>query len=452
MPVRRFLYLFVLLNVIGPVTSFGTEKSPVPAFPVAEKKAAAPKSTGKKGTVTKGRTSSQNAEGALWPQFLGPDRNNCSREKGLLATWPAGGPKLLGTVTGLGIGFSNVSIADGIAYTMGNLGEREFVLAFDLDSGENVWQFDNAAAYHNGYGDGPRSTPTIDGDNLYALGGSGDLVCLNRKTGKTLWQKSIVQEFGSGVPGWGFCESVLIDGDRLVCTPGATNATLVALDKRSGKLLWKAAVPQNDRAAYASPIVVVVGDVRQYLQLTSSGTIGIRANDGKFLWRDDSAANGVANCCAPVATDGMVFTASGYGKGGSMVALTSDGGETACRFVWHTNDLAVHHGGLVLHDGHIYATNDQALHCVELKTGTTKWKNRCVGKGSLTFADGRLIVRSENGPVALVEATPAEYKELGKFDQPDRSGKPAWPYPVVAGGKLLLRDQDKLLGYDIQSK
>jgi outer membrane protein assembly factor BamB len=450
MSVRRFLYPLVLLSVIGP-TGFGSEKPPVPAFPVAEKKAA-PKSRDKKGTVNSSRTSARNADAAPWPQFLGPDRNNCSREKGLLATWPDGGPKLLGTVTGLGIGFSNVSVADGVAYTMGNHGEREFVLAFDLDSGKNVWKFDNAAAYHNGYGDGPRSTPTIDGDKLYALGGSGDLVCLNRKTCNKVWQTSLVKEFGSGVPGWGFCESVLIDGDQLICTPGVANATLVALNKQTGKLLWKAAVPQNDRAAYASPIVVVAGDVRQYVQLTSSGTIGIRANDGKFLWRDDSAANGVANCSAPVAANGMVVSASGYGKGGSMVELTSNAGETACRFVWHTNDLTVHHGGLVLYDGHVYATNDQVLNCIELKTGKTKWKNRCVGKGSLTFADGRLIVRSEGGPVALVEATPAEYRELGRFDQPERSGKPAWPYPVVAGGKLLLRDQDKLLGYDLQGK
>jgi outer membrane protein assembly factor BamB len=395
-------------------------------------------------------TANAKEAGATWPQFLGPERNNCSPETGLLKRWPKGGPGLQRTIRGLGVGFSNISIADGVVYTMGNHGDRELVLAFNLDSGENVWKFDNAPAYHNGFGDGPRSTPTIDGDRLYALGGTGELVCLDRQSGTKIWQKNIVREFGSGVPGWGICESVLVDGDRLVCTPGGKGATLVALDKKTGNLVWKAAVPQNDPAAYASPILVEAGGVPQFVQLTARGTIGVRANDGKFLWRDDSSANGTANCCAPIAADGMVVTASGYGMGGSMVELSSSGGETTCRFAWHSNDLMVHHGGLVLYEGHIYATNEQALNCVNLKTGKLKWKNRSVGKGSVTFADGRLIVRSEGGPVALVEATPAAYKELGKFNQPDRSGSPAWTYPVVAAGRLFLRDQDKLFVYGVK--
>lgn len=389
------------------------------------------------------------ASTATWPQFLGPDRNNRSRETGLMAQWPKDGPTLLKTIKGVGIAFSNISIADNVVYTMGNIGEREYVLAFNLDSGENIWKFDNAAAYHNGYGDGPRGTPTIDGDMLYALGGTGELVCLDRKTGSKVWQKNVLKEFGSGVPGWGICESVLLDGDRLICTPGGKGATLVALDKKTGDVIWKAAVPQNDRTGYASPIIVEVGGVRQYVQFTGNGTIGIRADDGKFMWRDDSSANGTANCAAAVAADGMVFTSSGYGKGGSMVELTSSGGETTCQFAWHTNELKVHHGGMVLFEGHIYGTGDN-LTCVELKTGTVKWKDRSVGKGSVTFADGKLFVRSEGGPVALVAATPTEYKELGRFNQPERSNKPAWPYPVVAGGKLYLRDLDNLFIYDVK--
>ena len=395
-------------------------------------------------------TANVKESGAVWPQFLGPDRNNRSREKGLLAKWPDGGPKRAKTITGLGVGFSNISIADGVLYTMGNHGQREVVLAFNLESGKSLWEFDNAAAYHNGYGDGPRSTPTIDGERLYALGGTGELVCLDRRSGTKIWQKNIVKEFKAGVPNWGICESVLIDGDRLICTPGGRDATMVALDKKTGEVAWKAAVPQNDPAAYASPILVDVGGVKQFAQLTARGTIGIRASDGKFLWRDDSAANGTANCSAPVADGNMVVSASGYGKGGSMVELSSSGGETSCRFAWHSNDLAVHHGGLVLYEGHVYAAADQALNCIELTTGKVKWKDRSVGKGSLTFADGRLIVRSEGGPVALVEATPAGYRELGQFQQPERSGSSAWTYPVVAGGKLFLRDQDKLLIYDVK--
>ncbi len=395
MSVRRMSLSLMIFFAVGPFVG-GAEKATAPTL----RKPPNIKVPGKRApsNIRRIANAKESTTTAPWPQFLGPDRNNCSRDTGLLATWPEKGPKLLKTLTGMGIAFLvPISFADGVVYDERPCGEREFVLAFNLDSGESVWKFDNAPAYHNGYGDGPRGTPTIDDDKLYALGGSGELVCLERKTGLKVWQKNILKDFGSGVPGWGVCESVLIDGDRLICTPGAKDATLVALDKKTGETLWKAAVPQNDPTAYASPIAVEVGGVRQYVQLTMRGTIGIRATDGKFQWRDDSSANGVANCCAPVAADGMVFTASGYGKGGSMVELASSGGETTCRFAWHSNDLMVHHGGLVLFDGHIYATNDQALNCVELKTGKLKWKNRCVGKGSLTFADGRLFVRSEGG-------------------------------------------------------
>jgi len=442
MPVRRAPVAFLVLGLI--VSSVGRAEDS-PTVRQALETARTPK-------VRLVANTAASSSQANWPQFLGAARDNRSPETGLLPKWPSEGPKLLSTFHGLGIGFSNLSIADGIAYTMGDREEREFVLAINLDSGEPVWKFDNAAAYHNGNGDGPRGTPTIDGDRLYALGGTGVLTCLDRKSGTQIWQKNIVKEFGSGIPGWGICESVLIDGDRLICTPGAKNATLVALNKLNGDVVWKAEVPENDHAAYASMIAVEVGGVPQYVQFTAKGTIGIRAADGKFMWRDDSAANGVANCCTPVFADGMVFTASGYGKGGSMVQLMTEGDTTRGTFVWHSNDMKVHHGGMVVVDGYVYGTNEGIPTCIELKTGTVKWRERnSVGKGSVTWADGKLILRSEGGPVALIAATPDEYKELGRFNQPDRSKSPAWSYPVVAGGKLFLRDQDSLLVYDLKA-
>jgi len=387
---------------------------------------------------------------ALWTQFLGPDRDNHSPETGLLKNWPAEGPRLVGTLRGLGIGFSNIAIDDDIAYTMGNYGEREYVLALSLISGERRWSHDNGPAYHNGYGDGPRGTPTIAGGWLYALGATGDLVCLDRQKGAPLWHRNILTDFGGVLPHWGISESVLIDEDQLICTPGGNGATMVALNKMTGQIIWKCASPHGDIAAYSSAIAVTVGGVRQYVQYTASGTIGVRATDGKLLWRDTSSANGRANCCAAVTLDDMVFTASGYAKGGSMLELNSSAGETTARFAWHSNEIQVQHGGLILEDGHIYAANEQALVCVEMKTGQVKWKNRSVGKGSLTIADGRLIVRSEDGPIALVEASPAGYQELGRFNQPNRSSSKSWTYPVVVNGKLLLRDQDLLLGYDLR--
>lgn len=390
------------------------------------------------------------ADDANWPQFLGPDRNNRSRETGLLASWPAEGPKLLKTVKGLGVGFSNVAIAGETLYTMGNHSEREYVLAFDLISGNVLWKFENAAAFKSQYGDGPRGTPTLDGDRLYALGAGADLVCLDRAKGTKVWQLNIIREFGSDVPKLGICESVLVDGDKVICTPGAPGGTLVALQKKTGKVVWKAGSPRNEHANFASPIIVEAGGVRQYVQFTEMGTIGIRAADGKFLWYDDSSANHLANCCTAVAADGMVFTTSAYGTGGSLLKLESQGGETTCRRGWHSLEMMVHHGGIVLFEGHLYATNDQVLLCAELETGAVKWKNRSVGKGSLTFADGKLYVRGEKGPVALIEATPVEYRELGRFNPPKASGKSAFTYPVVAGGRLYLRDQDSLFVHDVK--
>lgn len=398
-----------------------------------------------------GKTGSVDVGDASWPQFLGPDRNNLSAETGLLKKWPQGGPKLISTLRGLGVGFSNIAIEDGIVYSMGNQGEREHVFALSLETGEKVWSYDNAPAYHNGFGDGPRGTPTLDGDLLYALGANGDLACLNRADGTKVWTKSLVKEFGTGIPSWGICESVLIDGDRLICTPGGRGATMVALNKLTGDVIWKQATPQGEGPAYASIIEVEGAGVKQYVNYTATGVVGMQADNGEFLWRDDSSANGTANCSAPVFADGIVFTASGYGKGASAVELISADGKPGAKFSYHTNDLKVHHGGLVLLDGFVYGSNDPGiLTCVELKTGKTKWQNRSVGKGSVTYADGHIYLRSEGGPMALVEATPSGYKEAGRFEPKDRSSSPAWSYPVVCGGKLFLRDQDILQIYDLR--
>lgn len=390
---------------------------------------------------------------ATWPQFLGAGRNNVSPEKGLLKKWPAKGPKQMTTIRGLGIGFSNIAIADGNVYTMGNRDERERVLAFSLATGERVWEYDNAAAYHNGFGDGPRSTPTIDGDKLYALGASGDLVCLERLSGQLVWKKNILREFGGSIPEWGISESVLIDGDFLLCTPGGADATMVKLNKTTGEVAWKSVTPQADRPAYTSIIAVQADGVRQYVNYTASAVIGIKADDGRFLWRDSSSANATANCCTAVCSDDMVFTSAGYGKGNSMLRLVSKGGEVHPELKYHKTDLQVHHGGILLDGGYVYGSSDPGiLRCVELKTGKKKWENRSVGKASLTCVDGLLVVRSEQGPVALVQATPTGYKEHGRFTPPERSRSQAWTYPVVCGGKLFLRDQDILQVFDVAQK
>ncbi|HTI49418.1 MAG TPA: PQQ-binding-like beta-propeller repeat protein [Planctomycetaceae bacterium] len=385
---------------------------------------------------------------AVWPQFLGPRRNNISTETRLLKQWPPAGLSLIGTIRGLGVGFSNIAVVDGTVYTMGNRGERECVFAFALGRGDKVWEYDNAAAYHNGYGDGPRSTPTVDGELLYALGASGDLICLERASGREVWKKNLVREFGAGIPNWGISESVLIDGDKVICTPGGRSATMAAFDKKTGAVIWKSKTPQADQTAYASMIAVDAGGVPQYVNFTATGVIGMRADNGKFLWRNDSSANGIANCCAPLFADGFVFTSSGYGKGSSLLALSS----TGVKLKYHSNELKVHHGGLVLFEGCVYGSNDNNWTCLDLKTGKVKWRDRSVGKGSLTCADGHLYLRSEQGPVALVVADSSGYREVGRFTPGERSKSPAWTYPVVCGQKLFLRDQDLLQVYDIAEK
>lgn len=430
-----------------------------PAGDDASVEGAVPKSVKKKSGSSKSK--SKNAASAEstasgsgpWPQFLGPNRDNISRETGLLKSWPAVGPRLLWTAGGLGAGYSSVSVAGGLVFTMGNRGADESILAVKLAGGEAAWEARSGSPYREGRGDGPRGVPTIDGDLAYALGANGDLTCVEAKSGQVRWRKNILAEFGGQNIKWGICESVLIDGDRLICTPGGQQATMVALNKTSGSVLWRATVPGGVRPGYASAIAIDVGGVRQYVQFTANGTIGVRAQDGQVLWTNSSSSNGTANCSAPVFFDDMVFTASGYGTGGAMLRLSSRGNQTTAAQGYFTKDMKNHHGGMVVLDGYLYGSNDPGLlTCIELKSGTVRWQERSVGKGSLTCADGNLIVRSENGPVVLVEASPAAYRELGRLEPRERSGRNTWSYPVVADGKLFLRDQENLFCYDLKGE
>ena len=388
----------------------------------------------------------------LLPQFLGAARNNHSSDTGLAGTWPEGGPKYVTKLSGLGVGFSCFSIAGGVLYTAGNLEDREYVLAMNLADGQIAWKYDLSRAYKNSFGDGPRGTPTIDGERLYAVSATGDLVCLMRADGKEVWRRNIVEDYKSKIPNWGICESVLIDGDRVICTPGGSEATMVALDKLTGKEVWRSKSDKGDRPGYSSILPIDVSGQRQYVQFTAQGVLGFLASDGTYLWRDETSANGTANCSAPVYADGMVFTSSGYGKGASMVKVTREGDKAKADFGYHIGEMKNHHGGLVLHEGHVYGSSDSGgFSCINLETGKKLWNDRSVGKGSVTFADGKLLLRDESaGKVALIKATPEKYEELGRLEQPDRSGSKAWTYPVVYAGRLFLRDQDDLHVYDLR--
>jgi outer membrane protein assembly factor BamB len=297
------------------------------------------------------------------------------------------------------------------------------------------------------------------------ISSDGKLVCAATVHGAIHWRKDLKAEFG-GRPGrWAYAESPLIDGELVVCTPGGEAATLIALNKKTGALVWKAPVkdlPAKEgrrgrkvpyaMAAYSSVIAADAGGVRQYIQFLSGGVVGIAAKDGKLLWHYDSPANGSANCATPLYRGGQVFAASAYGTGGGAAKVARDGDKFTAQQEYFVRAMQNHHGGMVLVGDHIYGTGSAALMCVNFKTGKVAWQVRGVGKGSVAYADGHLYVRGENGPVALVEANPTEYKEKGRFDQPDRSDQRAWPHPVIAGGRLYLRDWDTLLCYDLKAK
>jgi len=391
------------------------------------------------------------SSGADWPNFNGRTRDNKSSETGLLARWPPGGPKLAWMSRGLGAGYSSVSVVNGIVYTMGNKGKSEAIIALDAGTGEKIWSTPFAWAAHLAAGDGPRCTPTVSGDAVYALGGYGDLVCLDASSGAIRWQKNILQEFGAHNLEWGMRESVLVDGNRLICTPGGDKATLVALDPQTGELIWQSLVPGRDRASYASPVVAEVGGVRQYVQFTANGTVGVRADTGEFLWRENSAANTTANCSSPQIAGNLVFTSSNYGTGGSLVKLSVSHSTVKADLVYHTHEMNSHHGEMVIVGGLLYGSSEPGiLTCLELISGKVKWRGRSAGKGSITYADDRIYLRTEQGTVLLIDATGSGYREVGRFEPPKRSGNAAWSHPVVAEGKLFLTDQDLLLCYDLK--
>lgn len=394
---------------------------------------------------------------ADWPQWNGLNRDKVSQETGLLKSWPQGGPKLLWKSTGRGENHATVSVAKGRVYGMGLKDGQEHIWAVDANTGKEVWATPIAKEIRLGGaqgGFGPRSTPTVDGTKLYAIGVEGTLVCANVADGKVVWKQDLVKDYGGDVPQWGYSESPLVDGDKVIATPGGSEATLVAFNKTDGKLVWKAKVPGGDPVHYASAVVANFGGVKQYVQFLSGGVVGIQAADGKFLWRYEHPANRIANCSTPIVKGDTVFAASAYGTGGGMAKIAKSGDKFDATEVYFTKDMMNHHGGIVLVGDYLYGFNDRqrGLTCIEFKTGNVMWSNNSVGKGSVAYADGMIYARGERGPIALVEANPKEYVEKGRFDQPERTDKPAWANPVIANGKLYISDQDTLLCFEIKGK
>jgi outer membrane protein assembly factor BamB len=413
-------------------------------------------------TVFVTRSANKAASTSDWPQWRGPDRDGISRESGLLKQWPAGGPKLLWQVNDIGDGYSTPAVVGKRIYLMSNRGmANEFVQALSTRDGKLIWTTrvgnvgnpDQEPNYPKA-----RSTPTVDGNFIYALGSDGDLVCLETKSGKIRWQKSIRKEFG-GQPGvWAYAESPLVDGDVVVVTPGGAEATMVALNKKTGAVIWKSAVPGGDPAGYASAIVFQGGGRRQYVQCLEKGMVGVDAKTGRFLWRNKEVAKGPAQYFTPVAGGEHVYGGA-LGVGGVLVRVKSDGSGVAEQ-VYLTRGLPNGIGGAVLVGEHLYGTEvGQNLVAAEFTTGKVKWQDKSFGWASLAYADGHLYLHGINGEVALVEATPEAYREKGRFTppaQPKRKSVGPFPegafaYPVIANGMLYIRDLGTLWAYDIKA-
>jgi len=395
-----------------------------------------------------------------WPQWRGINRDGHSGETGLMKEWPREGPKLLWQINELGSGYATPAISGGRIYVMSNKGiEDEFISALDVKGGKTLWSMRIGKVGNpeqNPSFPAARSTPTVDGTMLYAIGSDGDLVCLESANGKVRWQKSLRKDFG-GIPGtWAYAESPLVDGNVVACTPGGKEATIVALDKRNGAVIWKSALPGGDAAGYASLIIANTGSIKQYIAYTANGLVGVDAKTGKFLWRyeKNKGLYGMS-IQTPVFSDGYVYAGASRVGGGALRLRFSPGTVTAEEAYFDTK-LPTAIGGTVLLGDYLYGSGQTTLMCVEFKTGRIRWNERSIAPVSLCYADGLLYLHGEEGDVALIEASPEAYRERGRFTPPTQpkhgnSMEKAWAYPVIADGRLYIRDLNTLWCYDIKA-
>ena len=384
-----------------------------------------------------------------WPQWRGPRRDGVSTERGLLSEWPATGPRHVWTTKGIGGGYGSVAVVGDRILVQGRVGKSSTLTALKKVDGSTVWATTLGNASDNEQGPGPRGTPTVDGERLYVLSESGDLACLRVADGSPVWQRNILKEFRGQNPYWLISESPLVDRNVVIVSPGGKGAGMVALNKLTGETVWTSA-ELNDQAGYASSIVADVQGVRTVMTLTSDAGVGVRASDGKLMWRYTKVANTTANITTPVYSDNKVLYTSAYGTGAVLLTLTARDGSVDASERYFTSEMQNHHGGVVLVDGYLYGFSNSTLTCLELATGKTMWRHRSVGKGSVTYADGRLYLLGEGFVMGLADASPKGYVERGRF-RIDDQGFPSWAHPVVADRRLYIRNQGTLASYDIRS-
>lgn len=406
-----------------------------------------------KASVTPGSAGAASAGGeASWPQWRGPNRDDSSNEKGLLKEWPAEGPKRLWVNEDAGLGYSGFSIVNGVLYTLGVFDQDEKLIALDAATGKKLWDLTIGGRLKNNWGDGPRSTPTVSGGLVFALGGNGDLVCADAKTGKKEWDKSLTKDLGGVIQSWGYTESPLVEGDLVIVTPGGSKGTLAALSTKNGAVKWQTK-DYTENAQYSSAIAINQSGKRQIVQLVMNSFVGVSAEDGKQLWKAEFPGR-TAVIPTPIYKEGYVYVAAGYGVGCKMIKL----GEGTPETVYENKTMTNHHGGVILVGDYLYGHSDGGgWVCQDFKTGAEKWSERAkLRKGCIAYADGMLYCMGEDGgDVVLIEASPDGWKEHGRFKLEKQSAQRAaqgkiWTHPVICGGKLYLRDQEFISCYDVK--
>ena len=389
-----------------------------------------------------------------WPQWRGPHRDGVSTETGLADRWPSGGPPLLWRTDGLGEGYGSVAVSDGTIYVQGSRSGRSVVFALDAAGGGVRWERELGPRLRDSRGNGPRGTPTVAGDSLYALTGMGELARIALVDGSVRWRRNILRDFDQRNISWGISESPLIEGDSVVVMPGGDRGAIAALDRESGETVWTSD-GLTDRAGYSSLVAVDLEDagepLRVILGFTARAGVGVRAADGELLWHYREPSNRTANAATPIYSNGRVFYTSAYGTGGGALRVRAVGDNVSTGQVWFESSLRNHHGGVVLYEGHLYGFFGRVLACVDFETGEMVWRDRSVGKGSLTLADGKLFMLGERHLAGLAEATPDGYRERGRFDVDDR-GRPSWAHPVVSNGVLYIHNWGELLAYDVSDR
>lgn len=392
---------------------------------------------------------------ADWPQWRGPARDGKSADTGLLERWPASGPALVWKASGLGSGYSSIAVVGDRLYTMGDVGGASTLLALNAEGGKVVWSVKVGKAGAPGWGGfgGPRCTPSVDAGQVFAVDQWGEFVCVKAADGRELWRKNYEKDFGARRPEWGFSESPLVDGDRIVVTPGGDGGAMVALNRKTGEVIWRSK-DFSDDVQYSSIVMASFGGVHQYVQLFMNHLVGVSSQDGAVLWK--AARKGeTAVVPTPIIEGDLVYVTSGYNVGCSAFRITAKDGAFSAKQLYANEEMVNHHGGVVGVEGKAFGYSDgKGLVCQDIKSGKLLWAERDkIRKGCISFADGMLYFREEDkGTVILVAASADGFADQGRFAQPDRARQKAWPHPTIANGRLYLRDQGTLLCYDVKAK